>query len=449
TPIPDVQEELNDHLNERRRGPWGHDIQLTLDAAVQAHTFHVLAAETRKLDAREPEVIHHASAVVLGPRNDVIAVAQWPDPGSITTVQEAIDYKQEQRELPLDAPGLDAFQRRTTMGSTIKLLTMIAAFRHKEDTLLNDDGRWYLNARDDPPNASRGRYIERGGSLRSWRGQAIAPIHNYGKARFGKVVPLRTLLVDSLNTGAAYMGLNVGRSRYEQLFTDIGLTTTIDLLPGELHRSGTYGHLIHRYRRDAASALPVSIGAIPKGEPWTPSLTARLPLSGLSDYSVMTTALGASIVARNGLYWPPRLVQGMRDRRTQARIHFAPSQPVRILDPQDAETITSYMKDVIRRGTGGGYRWKLPREVWMRTGGKTGTGETVVPIDPDAVYTRADKPPTRDNKAFVAVWPTDSPQPFVVTVVFEQISHLDKGVAVRAAQQIMEGVRHSLAPNKE
>ncbi|MEL6180565.1 MAG: hypothetical protein AAFS10_16515, partial [Myxococcota bacterium] len=106
TPIPDVQEELNDHLNERRRGPWGHDIQLTLDAAVQAHTFHVLAAETRKLDAREPEVIHHASAVVLGPRNDVIAVAQWPDPGSITTVQEAIDYKQEQRELPLDAPGL-------------------------------------------------------------------------------------------------------------------------------------------------------------------------------------------------------------------------------------------------------------------------------------------------------------------------------------------------------
>ncbi|MBH24210.1 MAG: hypothetical protein CMH57_07100 [Myxococcales bacterium] len=446
-PARDAAEELEDHLEERRRGPWGHDVALTLDARIQTHTFEVLAAEARKLDAREPETIHHAAAVVLGPRNEVLAVAQWPDPGAITALDEAIAYKELQREAPPDAPGLDAFQRRTTMGSTIKLLTMIAAFRHKEDALMTGpDGAWYLNAQEDPANADRyGRYAEKGGALRSWRGQAIAPIHNYGRSRFGRVVPLRTLLVKSLNTGAAYMGLNVGRERYEQLFEDIHLNTTIDLLPPELGREGRYGHLVQRYTRDAASALPVSIAAIPPGEPWTLSLTARLPLSGLSDYSVMTTALGASVIARDGLSWPPRLVRSLEDRRTGERVRFAPAEPIRVLEAEDAETMTDYMRDVIHRGTGGGYRWRLPREVWSNTGGKTGTGETVVPVDPDAAYSLSNKPPTRDNKAFVAIWPTSSPQPFVVTVVFEQVSHLDKGVAVRASQQIMEGVRASLS----
>jgi len=41
---------------------------------------------------------------------------------------------------------------------------------------------------------------------------------------------------------------------------------------------------------------------------------------------------------------------------------------------------------------------------------------------------------------FVSFWPTSSPDPYVVAVVFEQVSHLDKTVAVRTNRRIVEGI---------
>jgi len=446
-PLPDVNRELEDRLDATRRGPFGHDVVLTLDRSVQREAFHILRDEIRKLDAKEPDTLHHASAVILGPRNQVIAAVQMPDPGLLDDLHAIKAWKQAQRDTPLDAPALDAFHRRTTLGSTIKLLTVIAAFRDKLDALLDHKGEWYLDARDDPRNNNGplGFFVDHC-SVASWKGQPIAPIRNFGGGCYGDVVPVRELLVRSINTAASYLGMNVGKERFAAFFEQLGLLTPIDLLPAELDDYGPFGHLVRRYPHDAATALPVNLAAIPPGEPWTLSLTGRLALSGLSDYSVLDAALGASVIARDGLYYPPTLVTGVRSLRSGERTSFTPAAPTRVITAEDALTIKSYMRDTVLRGTAGGYKRGLPKEVWTETGGKTGTGETTIPIDPRARYSLANKPRTRDNKAFIAIWPLSSPQPWVVVVVFEQISHLDTGVAIRTARRLMEAVRLSLAP---
>ena len=116
---------------------------------------------------------------------------------------------------------------------------------------------------------------------------------------------------------------------------------------------------------------------------------------------------------------------------------------MRIVPPSslESETIESYMEGVIERGTAGSYKRGLPPEVWRKTGGKTGTGETVRPVQEGAKYDLKKKPRTRDHKAFVAIWPTTSPEPFLVATVFEHVSHLDGRVAIRTSQRIMESIR--------
>ncbi len=447
--LPDVHDELEDKLAMRRRGPWGWDVTLTIDQTIQESAFEIVRDEIEKLDAREPRDIHHATAIVLGPRNEILALVQMPDTGPLETFEQVAALKKRQREAPLDSPALDALHRRTTLGSTVKLLTLIAAFKHKDDCLTQwKDGEWYINAEHDPPNADLGRFAERGGALKSWRGVPIAPVHNYGRSYFGKVVPVRTLLVKSLNTASAYTGLNLGRERFIAYYDQMGLSQTVDLLPAELDNDGPFGDLLDRHWKDSASALPVVIGSIPVGEPWTLSLTARLPLSGLSDYSIFSLAAGSSVIARGGLYHPPRLVRAVRSRRTGEEIRFAPARPTPIISPEDAESLESYMKDVILRGTGASYQRGVPKDVWTQTAGKTGTGETVRPVAPNGKYDLKNKPRTRDHKAFVAIWPTSSPEPYLVAVVFEHVSHLDGRVAVRTSQRIMESIRatHAIAP---
>ncbi len=441
-PLPDVHRELEDQLAQRQRGPWGYDITLTLDERIQKATFEIVRDQVERIDAKERDTLHHASAIVLGPRNEILAMVQMPDTGRLETMAQITALKKAQQKTPLSAPALDTLHRRTTLGSTIKLLTIIAAFQHKDDTLIKwKDGEWYIKAEGDERNSKDGRYIERGGKLASWHGQAIAPVRNYGRSWFGQVVPLRTLLVKSLNTGSAYLGLNLGRERYEDFFGQLNLDKRVDLLPGPMQPGGRWSAMMDRYYRDSASALPVVIGSIPKDEPWTPSLTARLPLSGLSDYSVFSLAAGVSIIARGGVYHPPTLVKSIRSRRDGTVERFAPEPTVKIIDPQDAQDIKSYMRDVIKIGTAGVYRRGLPEEVWGDTGGKTGTAETTRPVDPNAGYDLKNKPRTRDHKAFVGIWPTRSPQPYVVAVVFEYVSHIDTRVAVLTTQQIMESIR--------
>ena len=436
----DPRRELAELLVGEWRAAWGWDVVLTLDAAVQGVTYEVMADEVRKLKRRAPHDAHHASAVVLGPGNRVVAVVQFPDTGDLTRLAEVTEWKRLQQAMPMRAPALDAFHRRTTMGSTVKVLSMIAAFRHAEGVLFEENGEWYIDARGDSGNGLRGRFMDRGGTLSTWRGRRIVPISNFENKAFGRVISLREMIVQSVNTAASYMGANLGRARYEELYAVTGMNTAQDLLSPDLGPDGAWGHFIERYPRDAATGLGAAVAVLPEGERWTVSYTARLPLSGNSDFSVLNLAAGTSIVARHGRYVAPRLVEGMRHRKTGQWVGFAEPEVLQVISEEHAALATSYMRDVLRRGTAQSFRREAALEIWRETAGKTGTGETVVPVDPNASYDRLNKPKTRDNKVFVAFWPTSSPDPYVVAVLFEQSSHLDGRVAVRATRRIIEGL---------
>ena len=444
-PLPDPRAELEDLLAGEWRGAWGWDVTLTLDADIQRRTHEVIAAEVAALDAREPGVVHHAQAIVLGPRNEILAVAQQPDAGLPGDLSAFEALREQQRASPLDAPALDAMHRRTTMGSTVKLLMAIAAFRSKEGAIFLDKGQWWIDARGDGSYGVRGRYADRGGVLASWKGHPLVPLSNYGHKSFGRVVSMHDMLVHSVNTAAAYLGLNVGLDRFLETLDAAGLRQPMDLVPPQLRDPHGLGYLLDRSAKDAATLLPAAVAVIPSDERWTLSYTARLALSGMSDYSVASLAAGSSVIARDGLYWPPTIVRSIRSRKSGEVTRFDAPAPTRVIAPEDAETLTGYMRDVVRRGTASSLRWRwgLSKEIWLEMAGKTGTGETVKPVKRGVVYDRRNKPKTRDNKAFVGIWPTSSPQPYVVTVVFEEVSHLDTRVAIRATQRIVEGIAES------
>lgn len=449
-PLPDREAELADLLRGEWRGPWGWDVFLTLDADIQRRTFEVVAGEIQALEKREKGTVFHASAVVLGPKNEIVAVAQMPDAGLPSSLDAFVALRERQRTHPMEAPALDAFHRQTTMGSTVKLLTTIAAFRDKRGAIFFDRGQWYIDARGDTSYGVKGRYADRGGVLASWKGKGIVPLRNYGGKSFGRVVSVHDMVVHSVNTAAAYLGLNVGLERYLELFDVTGMRGAEDLLPPGLTDPHALGFLLDRHSRDAATVLPAAIGVIPSNERWTLSYTARLPLSGTSDYSILKLAAGASIIARDGVYTRPSLVKAVRSRKTGEVTAFEPAPPIRVISAEDAETINSYMVDVVRRGTAASLRWRwgLDREVWLEMAGKTGTGETVKPIKKGVVYDRRNKPKTRDNKAFIGFWPASSAEPYVVAVVFEEASHLDSRVAIRAVQRIVEGIVESTGGSK-
>lgn len=444
-PLPDPEAELSDLLRGEWRGPWGWDVFLTLDGDIQRRTFDAVALEIGVLDAREKDVAHHAQAIVLGPRNEILAVAQLPDAGLPSDLESFIDLRERQRTHPMSAPALDAFHRQTTMGSTVKLLTTIAAFRDKRGTIFLDHGQWYIDARGDASYGVKGRYADRGGSLSSWKGKGIVPLSNYGHKSYGRVVSMHDMIVHSVNTAAAYLGMNVGLDRFLALFDDTGMRGAEDLLPPGLTDPHGLGYLLDRHAKDAATLLPAAVAVIPSNEQWMLSYTARLPLSGMSDYTILKLAAGASIIARDGEYHRPTLVKAVRSRKTGQTTSFASPAAVRVISPEDAETINSYMIDVVRRGTAASLRWRwgLAKDVWLDLAGKTGTGETVKPVKRGAVYDRKAKPKTRDNKAFIGFWPASSPEPFVVAVVFEEVSHLDTRVAIRTVQRIVEGIVES------
>lgn len=438
-PVPDVDDELTDLLEGRWRGAWGQDVILTLDRELQSSVHEVLRSEVVALERRSPWDYFHSQAVVLGPNNEILAVAQTPDAGPLVRFKEVAALKEEQRERPMQAPAMDAFHRITTMGSAVKVVLTAAALRDPEGRLVQDSrGRWYIDAKGDGRYSAGGRYRDREGVLKSWKGRHIVPLQNYHAKAYGRTISLRKMLVDSVNTAASYLALNLGLDDYLRIWEDMGQLEPVDLLPPELGEQGPFGHLVERYKRDPATLGPAQVAVIPDNERWTLSYTARLALSGTTDMSIMTLAAAVSAVARDGLYYPPRLALGLRDKKSGAVTRFAPAQPTRILGEEEAEVITDYMKDVIHRGTAQSFRRESEPEIWRETGGKTGTGETVVPVDRDARYDRKNKPKTRDNKIFVGIYPASSPNPFVVAVVFEQVSHVDKKVAVRSVRRIIE-----------
>lgn len=445
--------ELGEKVLEREAGFVGVDVMTTIDARLQERVDEIVAKEGRRLwrealELGDSEWFPRARALVMGPQNQVLAAVSYPrfDGNSLRKV---LAVTERQRDRPRTAPGLDALHHGTTVGSTAKIGLLVAAARHAPDHFLEVQGDdLCIRAEDDVVNAHRDCFIDRG-LLKTFRGETIHPIQNFGRRRFGKIITLRELIVRSVNTASAYLSGRLGLAGIRGFYEEIRLTENYDLLPRALGKDPELSVDIERFRNDPLSGFRARLGELPPGDTWRTTYDVRLALSGFSDLTLLHLVAATAIVARDGRHYWPAMVRGARDLRDGRTWTADPPPPLQVIPVRVARYLKGAMQEQIRRGSG--YRLRrLPRPMWTQMGGKTGTAETVK-LQPgsDEDSRKRGKLRTQDHKFYTGFWPADSRTPFVVAVGFEHVSHLDTQVAVVTFGKVMEALAERLREEGE
>jgi len=223
----------------------GHDIQTTLDAALQTRTEEVLAEVG---EAYSPEA---ATAVVMDPRTSkILAMANWP-PVDLHSLEDT-----DPRDLDNQAT---AFTYEP--GSTFKAFTVASAL---EDKLVTPETSFYL-----PPTI---KVADR----------TIEEAH----ARPGGEFTVSTILAQSSNVGAVTIGLKLGAERFSRWINRFG-----------------FGH------RTGVPFPAEELGIVPSYEEYSGSSIGNLPLGqGLSVTPIqMMTAYAA--IANGGVMRRPQLIE--------------------------------------------------------------------------------------------------------------------------------------------
>ncbi len=186
-----------------RREDRGADIVLTIDREIQYLAESELLGAIRQTDAARGNIL------VMDPRNgEILAMASWPgfDPNSWYEVRD---------DTLLQNPAINGLFEP---GSLMQVLTLAAALEHG---VIQPTDTYF----------DRG-YIEAGG----------VRVENWDRKAQG-VVDMTTVLVDSLNVGAATISLKMGPRSFYSGLRDFGISKSpgIDLegeLPGLLYEPG-------------------------------------------------------------------------------------------------------------------------------------------------------------------------------------------------------------------
>ncbi|MCB9730253.1 MAG: hypothetical protein H6744_18280 [Deltaproteobacteria bacterium] len=442
----DAEAELTERVLERDGAEIGADVIVTLDRDIQEATTRAVKASCVRmrglaLSAGDSSWTAHGRALVLGPEGQVVAAASCPAFDG-NRLEEVLQTVEDQRLHPVLAPGLDAWQRTTTVGSTAKVGLLVAASRDPAAHFAPyGDDELCIRAEDDPANARNGCFVEKG-VLSSFRGEPIEPVRNYGGSFVGGVTTVRQLLVKSVNTAASYVA---GRLRLDKLREFYGLLDVLrpyDLMPERLGLDPRFAADIERYPNDPLVAWPARLGELPPGDDyWRTTYDVRLGLSGFSDFSLLHVAMAEGIVARDGRHYRPFLVRGIRDLSDGSLLEVKPQSPLQVIPVRMARYLKEAGHDTVRAGTAVWLKRQVPEEVWREMGGKTGTGETTRP-QPGAAGKPSGrrKPRTQDHKFFAGYWPYSSRNPYVIVVGFEYVSHLDTHVAMKVYADIVEAL---------
>ncbi len=450
-----ADEELTERALGRDGAAIGADVILTLDREIQEVTTRVVRASCDRmrnlaLSKGDSSWMPHGRAIVLGPEGEIVAAASCPGFNG-NRLEEVLAAVEEQRVNPVEAAGLDAWQRTTTVGSAAKVGLVVAASRDPSANFAPyGQGELCIRAEDDPANSQKGCFVERG-SLSSFRGEPIEPVRNYGGAFVGGVTTVRQLLVRSVNTAAAYLAGRLRLAGFKSFYRLLEVLRPYDLLPERLGLDPQFAADIERYPNDPLTAWRARLGELPPGpDAWRTTYDVRLGLSGFSDFSILHVALVESIVAKDGRHYRPYLVRGIRDLADGSMLEVTPQNPLQVIPVRMARHLKDAAHDTIRHGTAAWTKRQVPEEVWREMGGKTGTGETTRP-QPAFVGTKSArrKPRTQDHKFFAGYWPFSSRNPYVIVTGFEYVSHLDTHVALQAYAEIVMGIRAELARARE
>ena len=199
------------------------------------------------------------------------------------------------------------------------------------------------------------------------------------------------IVADSSNVGTITIGQKVGAQRLHDELEDFGFGRTTGV-----------GHPAE------------SSGILPKEEAWTPPDLAAASIGTFQSTTVLQLWAAYNVIANDGRYVPPRLVDATVDASgTRTAVPAAPTRQV--ISPASAGQVEEALLAVVREGTG--KQWDLPG---FPVAAKTGTGrmpspEKVVKDDdyiwPDGMYHHV--------TTFAGYLPADRPQVSITVMLLD------------------------------
>ena len=222
----------------------GEDIQITLDAAIQAKTEEALAKAGEHFEAEG------ATAIVMNPNtSEILAMANWPgyDPSNL---EEASDEQLQNR-----ATGFTY-----EPGSTFKAFTVAAAL---EDKVVTPQTSFYLPSEIQVADRKIGEAHER------------PPID----------ATVSEILAQSSNVGAVRVGLAEGADRFSRWINNFGFGRVTGLdYPGEER------------------------GIVPERDEYSGSTMGNLPIGQGLAVTPLQMATGYAVIANGGILRKPSLI---------------------------------------------------------------------------------------------------------------------------------------------
>ncbi len=154
-----------------------------------------------------------------------------------------------------------------------------------------------------------------------------------------------------------------------------------------------------------------------RGEPWYPGETISIAIGqGFLSVTPLQMAKVVSIVATNGQVVQPRLLKGIRLRRTgNLKEEPPPSRQQVPIAPQTFSQIKEGLAAVVTKGTA-----KQAQSELVSIAGKTGTAQVIALKDDDDKTEVRKK--HRDHAWFVAIAPIEEPK-IAVAIIVEHMGH--------------------------
>ncbi|MDQ2871706.1 MAG: penicillin-binding protein 2 [Candidatus Eremiobacteraeota bacterium] len=291
----------------------GMTVQLTLDSYLQYVTETALDAQVKKWHAES------GTAIVMDPwTGEVLAMANSPhfDPNRFWTFPAASLR---------DRAVMDAYEP----GSTYKLVTAAAAL---------DSGK-VSTASEFPSHDT----LEVGGRT----------IHNAEDgfmAGSGSSETLEEIIAKSHNVGAAEVGMDIGGKTFFAMEQRAGFGEQTKIgLPGE------------------------NPGIVPPPPEWSGSSLATMSFGQGVSVTPIAMARFYCAIADGGVLMRPRVVRAILDAQGNTVYRYHPEVVDRVFSKRTAQTLRSYLRAVVVRGTGD----PSAQVPGYATAGKTGTAQIV------------------------------------------------------------------------
>lgn len=199
------------------------------------------------------------------------------------------------------------------------------------------------------------------------------------------------IVAESSNVGTIQIAQRLGAQRLHQALEDFG-----------------FG------RRSALGHPGESAGLLPAVSTWTPPDTAAAAIGSFQSTTVLQLWSAYNVIANQGIYVPPRLVEGTVDGA--GRLDPAKAAATRrVVSATTASRVGRALQAVVEHGTG--RQWDLPG---YPVAAKTGTGRMPSPekVDPTDAYVWPDGH-YHHVTTFAGYFPADRPQVSITVMIFD------------------------------